>query len=211
MQTAGVEAVDGSKAAQTLFRVRVPYFAGALFALLGFLSWIRGLMSVAAHLNSCFITASLGFLVLLTITGVILFFEYRPDLAAKRVAEQKAAENGALDSIEMRTFTSADGRTMEAALLRFDGKKVKIKRADGRIFTNSIELYSAEDRDFVTKNKGIKTTSRLAAFIGILVLVSSCATRPPTVNSDSDTNCTLHTVPLSSETDSPARTAPQAA
>lgn len=157
IQSAGIEAVDASKIAQTLFRIRLPYFAGALFVVLGFVSWIRGLMSVAAHLNSCFITVSLGFLVLLTITGIILFIEYRPDLAAKRVADRKALENKTVDpdkTPEVRTFTAADGRTMEATFLYFDGKKVRIRRADGEVFTNGIELYSATDCNYIREQQG---------------------------------------------------------
>ena len=157
LQNAGIEAVDSSKIAKILFDLRAAYFLGALFSLLGFVSWIRGLMSVAAYMNSCLMTASLGVLVLITITGVILFFEYRPDLAAKRVAERRAAEKEAVtpksEPLE-RVFTAADGRTMNATFLGFDGKKVKIQRTDGKVFTNSIGLYSDADQEFFREQSG---------------------------------------------------------
>ncbi len=162
LQHAGIEVIDSSKIAKTLFDLRLPYFLGALFLLLGFVSWIRGLMSVAAHLNSCLMTASLGVLVLITITGVILFFEYRPDLAAKRVAERRATQESASTSESAptaRTFTAFDGRTMSATFLAFDGKKVKIRRADGKVFTNRIGLYSEIDQAYIREQSGklIKT------------------------------------------------------
>ncbi len=162
VQSAGIEALDSSFVAKAFFRLHLPYFLGAIFTLLGLVSWIRGLMSVAAHLNSCFLTASLAFLVLITITGAILFIEYRPDLAAKRVAERRVAqETGMPPETEpaVRTFTSADGRTMNAVLVGFDGRKVKIKRADGKVFTNRIELYSAADQAFIREQSKRATAS----------------------------------------------------
>lgn len=152
IQGAGIEAIDSSKIAATLFRIRLPYFAGALFAVMGLASWIRGLMSVAAHLNSCLLTATLGALVVITITCVILFFEYRPDLAAKQVAQRRALEQNTSQpqkELELRTFTASDGRTMRATLIEFDGKKVRILRADGIEFTNRIGLYSEADQIYI--------------------------------------------------------------
>lgn len=157
LQNAGIDAIDSSGIAQLLFRIQAPNFAGALFVLLGFVSWIRVLIGLVAYLNSCLLMTVLGCMVLIVITGVVLFVEYRPDLAAERVAERKAAEKAANNPDylpKMRIFTAADGRTMEAEFLSFDRKKVKIRRSDGIEFSNSIELYSAADWDFIKEQQG---------------------------------------------------------
>lgn len=152
LENAGIEFLDSSKIAQFLIRIHLRYFAGGLLIVLGFVSWIRGIMSVVLYLNSCLMMGSLVFLVLVTITGVILFIEYRPDLAMATVAERRAAkekvESWSTDQ-EPRTFTAVDGRTMKAFLLGFDGKKVKIKREDGKEFSNRIGIYSEQDQSFI--------------------------------------------------------------
>jgi hypothetical protein len=63
------------------------------------------------------------------------------------------ALGGLLPATDARTFTSADGRTIEAEVVEFDGtEKVTIKRADtGQTFTLPISSFAEEDRAALLK------------------------------------------------------------
>ncbi len=50
---------------------------------------------------------------------------------------------------ESRTFTSSDGKTMEAELISATDSTAKVKRADGRVIAFSLSRLSAEDQDYV--------------------------------------------------------------
>ena len=53
-----------------------------------------------------------------------------------------------------RTWTSADGRTLEARYLEMVGTKVRIENALGRKFTVPLKEFSAADQEFVKKAYG---------------------------------------------------------
>ena len=49
-----------------------------------------------------------------------------------------------------RTWTSTEGKKMEAEFIRSDGQTMTIKRtADGKVFTVPLTLFSPEDQEFV--------------------------------------------------------------
>lgn len=51
---------------------------------------------------------------------------------------------------DLRTFTSAEGETIEARITKLDGDdRVHLVRADGRRFTVSLERFSKKDREFL--------------------------------------------------------------
>jgi hypothetical protein len=50
---------------------------------------------------------------------------------------------------QVHTFTSLDGQQMRARLINFNGVHVTIEREDGRIFTNSITVYSEADQTYI--------------------------------------------------------------
>ena len=50
--------------------------------------------------------------------------------------------------LDARTWTSADGRTIEAEFISADSANVTIKRADGRTFTLPLSRLSPADQDF---------------------------------------------------------------
>jgi formylglycine-generating enzyme required for sulfatase activity len=54
----------------------------------------------------------------------------------------------------IRTWTSADGRTLEARYLEMVGSKVRIENASGRKFTVPLKGFSAADQEFVKKAYG---------------------------------------------------------
>ena len=51
----------------------------------------------------------------------------------------------------MRTWTSSDGRTLEARFILQVGSNVKIKTAQGREFTLPITRFSQEDQEYVVE------------------------------------------------------------
>jgi sulfatase modifying factor 1 len=54
----------------------------------------------------------------------------------------------------LRTWTSADGRTLEARYLEMDGSKVRIENASGRKFTVPLTGFSTADQEYVKKAYG---------------------------------------------------------
>ncbi|MCB1088505.1 MAG: hypothetical protein KDM63_15820, partial [Verrucomicrobiae bacterium] len=52
---------------------------------------------------------------------------------------------------EARTFTSVDGRTIEADLVDVAGETAKIKRSDGTEFALPVSSLSPSDREFIEK------------------------------------------------------------
>jgi sulfatase modifying factor 1 len=54
----------------------------------------------------------------------------------------------------LRTWTSADGRTLEARYLEMVGTKVRIKNASGRTFTVPLTGFSQADQEYVKKAYG---------------------------------------------------------
>jgi hypothetical protein len=54
----------------------------------------------------------------------------------------------------IRTWTSADGRTLEARYLEMVGTKVRIKNASGRTFTVPLTGFSQADQEYVKKAYG---------------------------------------------------------
>jgi len=53
-----------------------------------------------------------------------------------------------------RTWTSADGRTLEARYLEMVGTKVRIENASGRKFTVPLNGFSSADQEYVKKAYG---------------------------------------------------------
>ena len=51
----------------------------------------------------------------------------------------------------IRTWTSADGRTLEARYLEMNGDKVRIENAQGGIFTIPLTGFSSADQEYVKK------------------------------------------------------------
>ena len=49
----------------------------------------------------------------------------------------------------IRTWTSADGRTLEARYLEMVGAKVRIENASGRTFTVPLTGFSSADQEYV--------------------------------------------------------------
>jgi len=49
----------------------------------------------------------------------------------------------------IRTWTSADGRTLEARYLEMIGSKVRIENASGRSFTVPLAGFSSADQEYV--------------------------------------------------------------
>ena len=54
----------------------------------------------------------------------------------------------------IRTWTSADGRTLEARYLEMVGTKVRIENASGRKFTIPLTGFSSADQEYVKKAHG---------------------------------------------------------
>ena len=54
----------------------------------------------------------------------------------------------------IRTWTSADGRTLEARYLEMVGSKVRIKNASGRTFMVPLTGFSQADQEYVKKAYG---------------------------------------------------------
>ena len=54
----------------------------------------------------------------------------------------------------IRTWTSTDGRTLEARYLEMVGSKVRIKNASGRTFTVPLTGFSSADQEYVKKAYG---------------------------------------------------------
>jgi sulfatase modifying factor 1 len=54
----------------------------------------------------------------------------------------------------LRTWTSADGRTLEARYLEMVGTKVRIENATGRKFTVPLAGFSSDDQEYVKKAHG---------------------------------------------------------
>ncbi|MEM0897757.1 MAG: hypothetical protein AAGJ79_12840 [Verrucomicrobiota bacterium] len=54
-----------------------------------------------------------------------------------------------LTSVMARTWTSTDGKTIEAEFVESDGESVTIRRDDGRNFTLVLERLSPTDREYV--------------------------------------------------------------
>ena len=54
----------------------------------------------------------------------------------------------------IRTWTSADGRTLEARYLEMVGSKVRIENASGRKFTVPLTGFSSADQEYVKKAHG---------------------------------------------------------
>ena len=54
----------------------------------------------------------------------------------------------------LRTWTSADGRTLEARYLEMEGSKVRIENASGRKFTVPLAGFSPADQEYVKKAYG---------------------------------------------------------
>ena len=54
----------------------------------------------------------------------------------------------------IRTWTSADGRTLEARYLEMVGTKVRIENASGRKFTVALTGFSSADQEYVKKAHG---------------------------------------------------------
>ena len=54
----------------------------------------------------------------------------------------------------IRTWTSADGRTLEARYLEMVGSKVRIANASGRKFTVPLTGFSSADQEYVKKAYG---------------------------------------------------------
>jgi hypothetical protein len=81
-------------------------------------------------------TIPLSLVVLLTLFAGLVF----PASAASAADASKS---------EIRTFTSADGRQMDAALTRVRGDDVYIERRDGLATKVDIALFSAEDQAFI--------------------------------------------------------------
>src|SRR6056300_1786312 len=51
----------------------------------------------------------------------------------------------------IRTWTSADGRTLEARYLEMVGNKVRIENASGRTFTVPLTGFSSADQEYTKK------------------------------------------------------------
>jgi hypothetical protein len=51
----------------------------------------------------------------------------------------------------IRTWTSSDGRTLEARYLEMVGTKVRIENASGRSFTVPLAGFSSADQEYVKK------------------------------------------------------------
>ncbi len=59
-----------------------------------------------------------------------------------------------------RTWTSSDGRKLEADLVKVEGSQVTLKRLpDGRIFTLALEKLSVEDREWIATEAAKKAPS----------------------------------------------------
>ena len=54
----------------------------------------------------------------------------------------------------IRTWTSSDGRTLEARYLEMVGSKVRIKNASGRTFMVPLTGFSQADQEYVKKAYG---------------------------------------------------------
>ena len=54
----------------------------------------------------------------------------------------------------IRTWTSADGRTLEARYLEMVGSKVRIENASGRKFTVPLTGFSSADQEYAKKAYG---------------------------------------------------------
>ena len=54
----------------------------------------------------------------------------------------------------IRTWTSADGRTLEARFLEMVGSKVRIEKASGRTFTVPLTGFSSADQEYTKKAYG---------------------------------------------------------
>ena len=54
----------------------------------------------------------------------------------------------------IRTWTSSDGRTLEARYLEMVGTKVRIKNASGRTFTVPLTGFSSVDQEYTKKAYG---------------------------------------------------------
>src|SRR6056300_1666005 len=54
----------------------------------------------------------------------------------------------------LRTWTSSDGRTLEARYLEMVGTKVRIENASGRKFTVPLTGFSPADQEYVKKAYG---------------------------------------------------------
>jgi len=54
----------------------------------------------------------------------------------------------------IRTWTSADGRTLEARYLEMVGSKVRIENASGRTFTVPLTRFSSADQEYAKKAYG---------------------------------------------------------
>ncbi|MAE53116.1 MAG: hypothetical protein CMI20_03275, partial [Opitutae bacterium] len=54
----------------------------------------------------------------------------------------------------IRTWTSTDGRTLEARYLEMVGSKVRIKNASGRTFIVPLTGFSSADQEYVKKAYG---------------------------------------------------------
>ena len=54
----------------------------------------------------------------------------------------------------IRTWSSADGRTLEARYLEMVGSKVRIENASGRKFTVPLKGFSSADQEYVKKAHG---------------------------------------------------------
>ena len=70
--------------------------------------------------------------------------------AQERTQKQKASLQD--ETIDFRTFTSSDGKKIEARIEDFDGMNVTLFRSDGKTFTISISRFSINDQVFIRRN-----------------------------------------------------------
>ena len=70
----------------------------------------------------------------------------------------------------IRTWTSADGRTLEARFLEMVGSEVRIENTSGRKFTVPLTGFSSADQEYAKKAYGGPCSlilSRLMMMVGV--------------------------------------------
>ena len=68
---------------------------------------------------------------------------------------------------EPRTWTSSDGKKIEAEFIESDGETVTIRRDDGKKFTLPLDRFSEADRKFVAEQRTKKTPTSKSATSGV--------------------------------------------
>jgi len=75
--------------------------------------------------------------------GLVAYFGIKQGIDIKQLLARRTSE--------YRVFTAADGRKIEARVLCFDGRTVRIERRDGQIFESPLGIYSEADQSFIRK------------------------------------------------------------